>query len=194
MPDAQITTHQGIWTDGIIEVERPFERVGVDLLGPFPLSRAGNRHIIVAVDYLTKWVETEALPTGTAEDVAKFLVNFFYRHGAAESIITDRGKSFIAEMVQRLLLLLSSNNTTTTAYHSQTNGLCERQNHTLADMLSMFVNANHDNWDELLPAITFAYNSSRQESSRLSPFYLMHGTEALIPMDVALGVDPKPPF
>ena len=95
-------------------------------------------------------------------------------------------------MTQRLLLLLGSNHTTTTAYHPETNGLCERQNHTLADMLSMFVNSNHTDWDELLPAITFAYNTSRQESTRLSPFYLMHGREALVPLDIALGVNPNP--
>ena len=95
-------------------------------------------------------------------------------------------------MTQRLLMLLGSNHTTTTAYHPETNGLCERQNHTLADMLSMFVNSNHTDWDELLPAITFAYNTSRQESTRLSPFYLMHGREALVPLDIALGVNPNP--
>ena len=49
-----------------IEVEHPFERVGIDLLGPFPVSTAGNIHIIVAVDYLTKWCETKAVPTVTA--------------------------------------------------------------------------------------------------------------------------------
>ena len=126
-----------------IEVERPFERIGEDLLGPFHISKADNRHIIVTVYYLTKWVETESLPTGTASDVGVFLATLFFRHGAVKSIITDRGTCFVAEMPQRLLLLLGTNHATTTAYHPQTNGLCERQNHKLADMLSMYVNANH---------------------------------------------------
>jgi hypothetical protein len=53
-----------------IKVERPFQKVGIDLLGPFPLSTQGNKMIIVAVDYLTKWVELKAMPTGKADDVA----------------------------------------------------------------------------------------------------------------------------
>ena len=61
---------------------------------------------------------------------------------------------------------------TTTPYHLQANGFVESLNHTLADMLSMYVNSKHTNWDEILPYITFAYNTSRQESTEKTPFYL----------------------
>jgi hypothetical protein len=76
-------------------VERPFQKVGLDLLRPFPLSHKGNRQIIVAVDYLTKWVEVKAMLTWTATDVADFFVNqIVLRHGAPEEIVTDQGKCF----------------------------------------------------------------------------------------------------
>ena len=149
-----------------IEVEYPFEKMGMDVLGPFPITTNGNKYIIVMVDYLTKWVETKALSDGTAKEVASFVVeNVVLRHETPKSIITDRGKCFIANLIQYLLTLLDIEHLETTSYHPQTNGLCEQFNHTMADMLSMYVNTDHKNWDEVLPYITFAYNTSRQEST-----------------------------
>lgn len=57
-----------------IAVGRPFEKVGIDLLGPFPRSENGNKFIIVATDYFTKYVITKALPDGSALEVAKFFL------------------------------------------------------------------------------------------------------------------------
>lgn len=65
-----------------IRVSRPFQNVGIDLLGPFTMSHTGNKMIIVAVDYLTKWVELSPLPSGKADIVSKFLVeHIVLRHG-----------------------------------------------------------------------------------------------------------------
>lgn len=73
-----------------IVTNKPFERMGMDLLGPFPASYTGNRQIIVAIDYLTKWAEARALPTGEAKDVAGFVVdNILLRYGAPTQIIMD---------------------------------------------------------------------------------------------------------
>ena len=69
----------------------------------------------------------------------------------------------MAELNQQILRLLDTDHLTTTSYHPQTNGLCERLNHTLANMLSMYVNTNHNNWDQILPFVTFAYNTSRNQ-------------------------------
>ena len=108
---------------------------------------------------MTKWAETASLNTSTSKETANFFVKqIVLRHGAPDSIISDRGKCFIAELMQDVLELLGTQHQTTTSYHPQTNGLCERLNHTLADMLSMYVSADHKNWDEVLPYVTFAYN------------------------------------
>ena len=58
----------------VIHEERPFQKVGIDLLGPFPATTGGNVNVIVAVDYLTKWAETKALGSATARDAAEFFV------------------------------------------------------------------------------------------------------------------------
>ena len=58
----------------VIRVESPFQKVGIDVLGPFPVTAGGNVNIIVAVDYLTKWAETRAMQTATARGAAEFFV------------------------------------------------------------------------------------------------------------------------
>ncbi|GBL65687.1 hypothetical protein AVEN_131319-1, partial [Araneus ventricosus] len=78
----------------------------------------------------------------------------------------------------------------TIAYHPQTNGLTERFKKTLADMLSMYVNIEQKNWDEILPFVTFAYNTAKQETTGFTPFYLLHGHEAETTLDTMLPVCP----
>ncbi|GFY21741.1 transposon Ty3-I Gag-Pol polyprotein [Trichonephila clavipes] len=78
----------------------------------------------------------------------------------------------------------------TTAYHPQTNGLTER-NKTLADMLSMYVDVEQKNWDEILPFVTFAYNTAKQETTGFTPFYLLHGREAETTLDTMLPFCPN---
>ncbi|KAM7307592.1 DDE-type integrase/transposase/recombinase [Ixodes scapularis] len=118
---------------------KPFQQIGMDLLGPFPPSTMGNRWIIVATDYLTRYAETKALPSGTAVEVAKFFIeSIVLRHGAPEVLITDRGSSFMAQLTQEILRLSHTDHRRTTAYHPQTNGLTERLNKTIADMISIY--------------------------------------------------------
>lgn len=168
----------------------PFDLVGMDLLGPFPLSSTGNKWIIVATDYLTRYAETKALPRGTASEVAKFFVHhIILRHGAPSCVITDRGTSFTAQMMEDIFKLSCTSHRKTTAYHPQTNGLTERLNKTIADMLSMYVDVHHKTWDEILPYITFAYNTATQETTRFSPFRLVYGRNVQTMLDAMLPCD-----
>lgn len=165
----------------------PFERVGIDFLGPFPLSTSGNRWIIVAIDHLTRYAETASVPTATALQVATFLLsNIILRHGAPRVLLSDRGSPFLAQVVHNVLSLTRTLHSTTTAYHPQTNGLTERLNHTLAQMISMYVSADHTNWDLILPYVTYAYNTAQQSTTGYSPFYLLYGREATSLLDCLL--------
>ena len=74
----------------------------------------------------------------------------------------------------------------TTAYHPQTNGLTERFNHTLAQMLSMYVADNQKDWDVYLPYVLFAYRTTVHETMQEQPFKLLYGREARLPIDVML--------
>ncbi|KAM7296834.1 DDE-type integrase/transposase/recombinase [Ixodes scapularis] len=151
----------------------------------------GNRWIIVATDYLTKYAETKALPSGTALEVAKFFVeSIVLRHGAPQVLITDRGSSFMAQLTQEILRLSHTDHRQTTAYHPQTNGLTERLNKTIADMISMYVDVEHKTWDEVLPYVTFAYNMAIQETTGITPFQLVHSRKVTTMLDAMLPQDP----
>lgn len=167
----------------------PFQQVGMDLLGPFPTSASGHRWIVVATDYLTRYAETQALSRATAAEVAQFfLKTIVLRHGAPSVIITDRGTAFTAELMQALFSLTRTSHRRTTAYHPQTNGLTERLNRTLADMISMYVDVEHRTWDEVLPYATFAYNTAEQETTRLAPFQLVYGRPVTTMLDAMLPI------
>lgn len=171
-----------------VQVPRtPFDQIGMDILGPLPTSTAGNRWVIVATDYLTRYAETKAIPRGTAAEVAQFFIeNIVLRHGAPTIVITDRGTAFTAALLDHVLALSGTAHRKTTAYHPQTNGLTERLNKTLEDMLSMYVDVEHKNWDEILPYVTFAYNTAKQETTRMTPFSLVHGREVRTMLDAML--------
>ncbi|GBN12921.1 Transposon Ty3-I Gag-Pol polyprotein [Araneus ventricosus] len=172
-------------------VEAPFHRVGVDLLGRFPKSLGGNKWIIVCTDYLTRYAITKYLPSADAPEVSKFMVEeIILKHGAPRTIITDRGQVFQSKLIFEINRLCNVDHRITTAYHPQTNGLTERFNKTLADMLSMYVDVEQRNWDQILPFVTFAYNTSRQETTGLTPFYLLHGREAETTLDTIFPYSP----
>ncbi|UYV66998.1 hypothetical protein LAZ67_4003622, partial [Cordylochernes scorpioides] len=165
----------------------PFQKIGMDLLGRFPLSDKGNRWIIVCTDYLTKYAIAKALPSGTAAEIATFILEeVILKHGAPREIITDRGRAFMSQMVKEVTSRCKISHLFTTAYHPQTNGLTERLNKTLGDMLSMYVDAEQRDWDSVLPYVIFAYNTAQQGSTRFSPFFLVHGREAETLLDVLL--------
>lgn len=132
----------------------------MDLLGPFPKSTRNKKNVIVATDYLTRFVKCPALRDGTSAQVAKFFYgNIVCRYGAPARILTDRGKNFQSHFIETIYQLLRTKHTHTTPYHPATNRLTERFNKTLAMMLSMYVNISHTNWHESLPFVIFAYNT-----------------------------------
>nr|GEV40201.1 reverse transcriptase domain-containing protein [Tanacetum cinerariifolium] len=85
-----------------IQICEIFDVWGIDFMGPFPSSR-GNKYILVAVDYLSKWVEAKALPTNDARVVCKFLKSLFARFGAPRAIIIDRGTHFCNDQFEKVM-------------------------------------------------------------------------------------------
>ena len=176
-----------------ITVQHPFERLGIDFIGPFPKSLSGNKYVIIAVDYCTKWVIAKAIPNSKTKEVVDFFIKrIVLQHGAPSFLISDQGKSLNSNFSQTLFKAMTTNHLITTAYHPQCNGLVERFNHTFAVMLSMYVSSKQDDWDESIDFVTFGYNTSRHESTGVTPFFMLYGREAILPIDVALGNNPNP--
>ena len=165
-------------------VTRPFERIAMDLVGPLPRSRRGNRFILTIVDYATRYPEAIALPSTEAERIARELIIVFSRVGIPEEILSDQGANFMSTLLQEVYQLLHIKRIRTSPYHPQTDGLVERFNGTLKGMLRKFVDRGRKDWDEYLPYLLFAYREVPQESTGYSPFELLYGRRVRGPLDV----------
>ena len=169
-----------------ITVGGPFSKVGVDVL-QLPLTLDGNQYALVFIDYLTKWVEVVALPDQKAEAIARMFVEYVVcRHGAPHELLSDRGANFLSELVAEVCKLFDVQKLNTSGYHPQTNGLCERFNSTLIQMLAKTVERFGHDWDRHLSYVLYAYRVSVQESTRESPFFLLYGRDPTLPVLEAL--------
>ena len=163
----------------------PLQRVAMDIMGPLPRTNRGNLYIVVITDYFTKWVEAFAIPDMTARTIASALIDgFICRYGVPLSIHTDQGAQFESNLFKSICELLDMKKTRTTPYHPSSDGLVERMNRTLENMLSARVNANHNDWDLHIQRCLLAYRSSVHSSTKETPARLMFGRELKLPVDI----------
>ncbi|GJT76967.1 reverse transcriptase domain-containing protein [Tanacetum coccineum] len=133
-----------------IQVCEIFDVWGIDFMGPFPSSR-GNKYILVAVDYLSKWVEAKALPTNDARVVVKFLKSLFARFGTPRAIISDHTYPFFGNEPnhQRVSAKYGVTHRLSTAYHPQTSGKVKVSNRVFVDPQVMDYDMNDINWENM---------------------------------------------
>jgi hypothetical protein len=158
--------------------------MGMDFIGPVPQSSNGNKYILVCTDYLSRYAITQATANCTAETAAKFLVEkIILQYGVPKQLLTDRGTHFMSNVFEAISSRCGVNHITATTYHPQCNGLTERFNATLVDAIGTYVNQQQSDWDQYLPYVTFAYNTSKQSTIQMEPFKLMYGRDAILPFD-----------
>ncbi|KAK6166422.1 hypothetical protein SNE40_023117 [Patella caerulea] len=163
-------------------IDVPFRRVAVDIIGPLkPISTNGNRYILT-LDYATRYPEAVALPSIEAERVAEALMDMFGRIGFPREMLTDMGSQFTSALMKEVSRLISLKQLTTTPYHPMCNGLVERFNGTLKQMLKRMCAERPKDWDRYLNALLFAYREVPQESLGYSPFELVYGWPVRGPM------------
>jgi len=169
----------------------PLQMVATDIMGPFPTTANGNKYILVASDYFTKWVEAYAIPNQEATTVAGKLVdNMFCHFGLPEQLHSDMGAQFESRVVREMCNMLHIKKTHTTPYHPQGDGLVERANRTIQNMLTTATNGQANEWENCLPKVCLAYNTSKHASTGYTPFYLMFGRQPHMPLDIIYGVPP----
>ena len=163
----------------------PWSQIGVDICS-MPTSKEGYTCMVVTVDYFSKWTEAEALHRKTAEGVANFLYNCICRHGCFDIQINDRGRDFVNSISTELHRLTGVKQKITSPYHPQANGLVERSNRTIQDMMmKLFSDASLvDDWPKALPGILFALRTSKHASTKYSPFFLLYGREPKLPVEL----------
>ena len=161
-----------------IPVSGAFERIAVDILGPLPATWSGNRYIVCFIEYLTKWPEIFAVKNIDAVTIARLLTDeIIPRHGAPRTLLSDRGKNFLSNLVREVCHLYSIKKLNTSAYNPACDGLVERLNSTLSQSLLLHV----DNAVNSIALLTPRIEENLRYFQRQAVFFLLHGCRLNLP-------------
>ena len=166
----------------------PGQIIGMDLCGPFPPSKSGNRYLLVVIDHCSCWVEVKPIPTKESEHVLRYLEQeYLPRFGTPEVLITDQGTEFNAAPLRGYLAELGVEHRRTTPYQPSTNGKCKRANRTIKNMLRKLTNNKACSWEEHLGPALWAYRISTSTVTGYTPFFLQYGRKPRAPLTRMLG-------
>nr|GFB21305.1 reverse transcriptase domain-containing protein [Tanacetum cinerariifolium] len=160
-----------------------FDVWGINFMGPFPSLR-GNKYILVAVDYFSKWVEAKALPTNDARVICKFLKSLFARFGTPRAIINDRGTDFFNDQFAKVMLKYGVTHRLATAYHPHTSEQVEGSNHGLKRILERTVGENRASWSDKLGDALWAFRTAFKTPIGCTPYKLVYEKACHLPIEV----------
>nr|GEY21158.1 reverse transcriptase domain-containing protein [Tanacetum cinerariifolium] len=166
-----------------IQVCEIFDVWGIEFMGPFPSSR-GNKYILVAVDYLSKWVEAKALPTNDARVVGKFLKYLFARFDTPRAIISDRGTHFCNDQFTKVMQKYGVTHRLSTSYHPQTSGQVEVLNQGLKRILERAVGKNRASWSDTLDDALWAFRTAYKTPIGCTPYKMVYEKACHLPVEL----------
>ena len=177
-----------------VKAGHPLQRVAIDIIGPMPKSSSGHEWLLVVSDHFTKFAQAFPLRNTLSVTLArKVMDEYICRFGCFEGLHSDRGANVDGAVFRGLCDLIEAVKTRTTPYHPQGDGQVERLNKSLVKILCKVVSAHHRDWSDYVPKALLAYNTSRHESTGYTPYRLMFGREARLPIDAVLKLDTSPP-
>nr|GEU36906.1 reverse transcriptase domain-containing protein [Tanacetum cinerariifolium] len=166
-----------------IQICEIFDVWGIDFMGSFSSIR-GNKYILVAVDYLSKWVEAKALPTNDARVICKFLKSLFARFGAPRAIISDRGTHFCNDQFAKVMLKYGVTHRLSTAYHPQTSGQVEVSNRGLKRIFERTIGENRASCSDKLDDALWAFGTAYKTPIGCTPYKLVYGKACHLPIEL----------
>ena len=174
----------------LFEASKPFEVVHLDLVGPMPVTKTGNRYVLTMMDRFSRFVKLVPLPVQSATCVAMaFRSNWLLQYGTPEKILTDRGSNFTGLTFSILRRLHGFQALFTTSYHPRTNGRLERFHRFFKSRLRTLAHSKNldflagDEWDLYLGDIAFAYNITPNRMTKHSPYDIIYGGIVKLPID-----------
>ena len=165
----------------------PFAQWRIDIVDPLPQGKGQVKFLLVAIDYFTKWVEAEALATITEARIRSFVwKNIICRFGIPLTIISDNGRHFDSQGFREFCLNLGIKNQFSSPGHPQANGQTEVTNQTFLKIIKTKLDDAKGAWPEELPNVLWAYRTTARTLTGETPFRLIYGTKAVIPVEVGV--------
>ncbi|OWZ17073.1 RNA-dependent DNA polymerase [Phytophthora megakarya] len=161
------------------------DRWALDVAGPLPMTARGCRYVVAAVDYATRYAVVAAVPTHTAQDIAKFIMDkLVLSYGPMRELVMDGAPELNGEVIEALVSDLQARQITPVPYRPALLGLVERFHRTWKDMVALFVAEAQDDWDRWLSCATYAYNGAQHSAMGYSPNELMMGRRLRAPNEL----------
>ncbi|MCO5561544.1 hypothetical protein L7F22_015164 [Adiantum nelumboides] len=166
-------------------VNGPFEKWEIDAMGPLPRTANGKLYILVAIDYMTRWVETQRVAKVNEKTVSKFVyTHICCRFGTPLEIVSDNGPGFRRGLLTEVCEELKISHRHSTPYYPQSNGLVEKANGIIAGIIRKMVESKPKRWDNFLDGAIWAYKTTYRDATQFTPFHLVYGQEALQPIEL----------
>lgn len=160
---------------------RSFDKIAMDIVGPYPKTERGNEYVLTIQDLLTKYVTLIPLPNQTAETVTDAFVKRFVSYFACPRILlTDLGTNFKSNLFRQLAKKFRIKKVFTTPARPQSNSSLEKSHGSLHDFLRHYIDDKHE-WDDFIEFAQLCYNTSVHESTNFTPYELLFGFEAREP-------------
>lgn len=168
----------------------PMDLVCIDFLSVEPDSK-GMSNVLVITDHFTRYAQAFPTKNQKAQTVAKVLMDkYFVHYGLPARIHSDQGRDFESHLIRDLLRMMGVRKSRTTPYHPQGDPQPERFNRTLLAMLGTLSQDKRNQWSQHVGYLVHAYNSTKCDATGYSPYFLMFGREARLPVDVCFGTSP----
>ncbi|XP_012840476.1 PREDICTED: protein NYNRIN-like [Erythranthe guttata] len=171
----------------IMDAPRPFLRWGIDIVGPLPIATGQMKFLVVTIDYFSKWVEAEAVARITDTEIMRFIwQNICCRYGIPMDLVSDNGTQFNSARITRWCSGLGIGQRFAAVAHPQANGQVEVINRILMEGIKKRLEKSKGNWVEELHSVIWAHRTSPKEATGETPFALVHGSEAVIPLEIGI--------
>lgn len=176
----------------VVESTFPMDLVCMDFLS-LEMSAGGYENILVITDHFTRYAQAIPTKNQSAKTTARILFdNFICHYGFPARLHSDQGRNFESEVIKELCSIANIDKSRTTPYHPMGNGMPERFNQTLLNMLGTLEDDQKSDWKSYVPSLVHAYNSTRHETTGYPPHYLMFGRHPRLAVDAFLGIKPGP--